>query len=485
MGEGGGSVSPDVVLLGTMEPLRPSWIPPLSALLVLALLPRGALGDCGAPPRLTSAELQDDFKTQTDFPVGTTVRYNCRSGYQKIPGVSSTLTCERESVWPEPKEFCRRKSCGHPGDLVNGKVHITDLLFGSSITFSCDEGFRLIGPKTSQCEIEGTRVTWNHEIPFCEEIPCLPPPEIKNGRYSGDPNNHYTYGSTVTYSCDTGGTDSFSLIGKASIYCTSDKEQNGVWSGAAPECKVVKCSNAEVENGRKLSGFGPSYRYHDAIVFGCEAGFFMVGSNVITCQANNSWSPLPTCEKISPSVCGAPQFPNGKMIPSKPQYVSDDSITLICEENYVLPDGAKSMTIHCKGNDVWDPPVQTCQFSSSDVCPDLVVPHGGVKYGAKPHYVVGDHITIECYAAYTMHGEPKIRCTDKFKWEPVIPECRLAVYIIIIICVVIAGVILTAALVYKKFFSQKGSYQTDENGKEACILNTKVPDENEASALKN
>ncbi|KAM7170805.1 membrane cofactor protein-like isoform 5-T5 [Macrochelys suwanniensis] len=424
MGEGGGSVSPDVVLLGTMEPLRPSWIPPLSALLVLALLPRGALGDCGAPPRLTSAELQDDFKTQTDFPVGTTVRYNCRSGYQKIPGVSSTLTCERESVWPEPKEFCRRKSCGHPGDLVNGKVHITDLLFGSSITFSCDEGFRLIGPKTSQCEIEGTRVTWNHEIPFCEEIPCLPPPEIKNGRYSGDPNNHYTYGSTVTYSCDTGGTDSFSLIGKASIYCTSDKEQNGVWSGAAPECKVVKCSNAEVENGRKLSGFGPSYRYHDAIVFGCEAGFFMVGSNVITCQANNSWSPLPTCEKISPSVCGAPQFPNGKMIPSKPQYVSDDSITLICEENYVLPDGAKSMTIHCKGNDVWDPPVQTCQLSPS-VCSTPAFPNGKMLPSV-PQYVTGDAITLTCKTNYVLPNGAKsmtVHCKGNNVWDPPVQTC--------------------------------------------------------------
>ncbi|XP_038235710.1 complement component receptor 1-like protein isoform X3 [Dermochelys coriacea] len=479
-------------------------------------------GHCGVPPRLSFAELQDEFKVKEIFPVGTSVKYSCRSGYQRVPGQSSTLTCVNESVWSEPKVFCQGKSCGHPGDLANGKVHIKDLVFGSNITFSCDEGFRLVGHNTSLCVIHETRVAWNHDIPFCEEIPCHPPPDIKNGEHSGDPNTHYTYGSTVTYICNTvpRGTDPFSLIGEASIHCTSDEDQNGIWSGEPPQCKVVQCKNAEVENGRKLSGFGPSYSYQDAITFGCEAGYFMVGSHVIICQANNLWSPpIPTCEKIPQSVCGAPPFPNGKMLPSKPQYVTGDGITLTCEANYVLPDGAKSMTSHCKGNNVWDPSVQTCQLPRSvcgapwfpngkmlpskpqyvtgdgitltcevnyvlpndaksmtshckrnnmwdppvqicqRVCPDLVISHGRVKSGGKPHYVVGDHVTIECYAAYTMPGEPKIHCTDKFKWEPVIPECRLRVYIIIIICViVIAAGMLTVTLVYKKFFSQKGKH---------------------------
>ncbi|XP_037740712.1 membrane cofactor protein isoform X1 [Chelonia mydas] len=462
---------PAAALLGAMELLRPGWIPRLSALLVLALLPRGALGSCGTPPRLSFAELQDESKAKEEFPVGTTVTYNCRPGYQRVAGQSPTLTCEGESVWSEPKMFCQGKSCGHPRDLANGKVHITDLRFGSNITFSCDEGFRLVGPNTSLCVIDETRVTWNHELPFCEAIPCRPPPDIKNGRHSGDSNPEYTYGSIVTYSCNTvpRGTDPFSLIGEASIHCTSDKDQKGIWSGEPPQCKVVKCSNAEVENGRKLSGFGPSYSYQDAITFGCEAGYFMVGSRVIVCQANNLWSPpVPTCE-IPQSVCSAPQFPNGKMLPSEPQYVTGNGINLICEANGVLPDGAKSMTSHCKGNNVWDPPVQICQW----VCPDLVISHGRVKSGAKPHYVVGDHVTIECYAAYTMPGEPKIHCTDKFKWEPVIPECRLSVYIIILLCViVIAAVMLIVTLVYKKIFSQKRKHVSTSPTAEYTLCKT-------------
>uniref|UniRef100_A0A8C0GNC9 Sushi domain-containing protein n=1 Tax=Chelonoidis abingdonii TaxID=106734 RepID=A0A8C0GNC9_CHEAB len=467
--------------------------------------------------------------------------------------------------------------------------------------------FRLVGPNTSQCVIDGTGVTWNHETPLCEAFPCHPPPEIDNGKYAGDPNNQYSYGSTVTYSCNAAseGADSFSLIGEASIHCTSNKVQNGVWSGEPPECKVVKCHDVEVENGRKLSGFGtsytykdtitfgcdadyilvgsevikcqannswtpavptcekaicsalvfphgkvlpskskyangdsvtltcdanyfllngiksmtvqckkntwdppiqtcqmvkchyvevengrklngfgPSYTYKDAITFGCNTDYFLVGSEVIICQANNSWSPaVPTCEKLTPGVCGSPPFSNGQIFPSKPQYATRDDITLTCEANYVLFDGAKSMTVQCKGNNVWDPPVQTCQH----VCPDPVIPHGTVKSGAKRLYVVGDHVTIECSTFHAVHGEPNIQCTDEFQWKPAIPECKLRVYIIIIIIiiVIVIGAIL-AVWIYKKCFSQEGTYQTDENGKEACILQVKVPDdENEASALKN
>nr|XP_048683015.1 membrane cofactor protein-like isoform X6 [Caretta caretta] len=410
-----------------MELLRPGWIPRLSALLALALLPRGALGSCGTPPKLSFAELQDESKAKEEFPVGTTVTYNCRPGYQRVAGQSPTLTCEEKSVWSEPKMFCQGKSCGHPRDLANGKVHITDLLFGSNITFSCDEGFRLVGHNTSLCVIDGTRVTWNHELPFCEAIPCHPPPDIKNGRHSGDSNTEYTYGSTVTYSCNTvpRGTDPFSLIGEASIHCTSDKDQNGIWSGEPPQCKVVKCSNAEVENGRKLSGFGPSYSYQDAIIFECEAGYFMVGSHMIVCQANNLWSPpVPTCEK---EVCPDLVISHGRVKSgAKPHYVVGDHVTIECYAAYTMPG---EPTIHCTDKFKWEPVIPECRLQ---VCPDLVISHGRVKSGAKPHYVVGDHVTIECYAAYTMPGEPTIHCTDKFKWEPVIPECRLRVYIIII-----------------------------------------------------
>jgi len=64
---------------------------------------------------------------------------------------------------------------------------------------------------------------------------------------------------------------------------------------------VVKCDNPKIENGRKITGFGPSYSYKNSVMFQCDPGYFMIGQDTITCEANNAWSPSkPTCEKSKP-----------------------------------------------------------------------------------------------------------------------------------------------------------------------------------------
>lgn len=68
---------------------------------------------------------------------------------------------------------------------------------------------------------------------FPAVITCFSPPQISNGKHDGEGVEKFAYNSTVTYSCDSG----FQLVGNVSIRCTSTDKTNGVWSGAAPECK--------------------------------------------------------------------------------------------------------------------------------------------------------------------------------------------------------------------------------------------------------
>ncbi|XP_025932921.1 membrane cofactor protein-like isoform X2 [Apteryx rowi] len=431
----------------------------LLALLLASLGLAPAKGICEPPERFHYAELEDSFKTKKSFPVGTTVSYVCRPGYMRIPGKSMALVCGSDLKWSQTEQFCTERSCRHPGDLEHGSVHMEDfnLKFGSKITFSCQDGFRLRGTNEITCVIKDKGVGWSEDLPFCEQIPCEPPPSIANGSYSEA--DSYVYQTTVTYRCDDvpKGMDRFSLIGPDSIFCTYDADKNGIWSGPPPQCKVVKCDNLKVQHGKKLTGFGPSYSIRDSITFECDPGYFMVGSKTVTCQEDSTWHPpKPTCEKITEDVCGAPEITDGEIIPLKSMYGKGESVQVKCNTHCAFPDGVGEMTITCDGSDTWSS-LQNCKCGPIVSASNPDISHGRVIAGLKSSYSVGDIITIECYAGYTLHGEANIQYIGENRWMPEVPTCQLSVYVIVIICVIVAILVLLAAFwVYKIFFSQKG-----------------------------
>ncbi|XP_032278376.1 complement decay-accelerating factor isoform X1 [Phoca vitulina] len=192
---------------------------------------------CDVPPRLLFASLKKSFTKQNYFPAGSIVEYECRPGFQRDRFLSGKLTCLQNFTWSKPDEFCKKKSCPNPGDLRHGHVSIpTDLLYGSSISFSCNEGYRLVGETSSYCSLVDEGVGWSDPFPECQEIFCPEPPEISNG-FILDPRDTYVYQQTIKYRCY----ESFTLIGENSIYCTVRGDQ-GEWSGLPPECKGSQIS---------------------------------------------------------------------------------------------------------------------------------------------------------------------------------------------------------------------------------------------------
>ncbi|KAF7253691.1 Complement decay-accelerating factor [Varanus komodoensis] len=107
---------------------------PFFFLLLFLVLPGGS---CGPPVRLDFAELHSAYKEKNSFPIGSVVKYTCRPGYVKHPGMKASLTCLRNQVWSEVQEFCKRKSCGHPGEPDNGRLIVSgDFLFGSTVNYT-------------------------------------------------------------------------------------------------------------------------------------------------------------------------------------------------------------------------------------------------------------------------------------------------------------------------------------------------------------
>ncbi|NXU97506.1 C4BPA protein, partial [Cettia cetti] len=385
-------------------------------------------GSCPQPERLQYAELDPPFRDMRDFPPGTQITFTCRPGYVRVPGMSLARTCGADLQWSPTGAFCTERKCTHPGDLENGYFDPADLSFGSKLTFSCNEGYRLRGNEEISCIIKSGGVGWSGVLPYCEKIPCEPPPEIANGTFEEQAS--YVYQSSVTYRCRDvpRGSEPFSLIGTATIHCTSDAHSNGVWSGPPPQCRVVKCEDPRVENGRKTSGFGLSYRYKDSVVFECDPGYSIVGADVITCEENSTWvPPKPTCEKIVADVCPAPKIPNGVLIPAKAAYGRGESVLISCNAGCSFPDGSAEVTVTCQEQSSWGA-LQHCACESEGSGSTPVISNGRVTSGQKSSYSVGDFISIECYTGYSLHGEAQIQYIGNNQWMPAVPTCQLSKY---------------------------------------------------------
>ncbi|XP_051059908.1 complement decay-accelerating factor [Phodopus roborovskii] len=186
---------------------------------------------CDAPTRISFASLKKEYINMNYFPVGSTVEYECRPGFQRQPLLSGKSTCQENLEWSKVAEICRKKSCPNPGEIKNGHINITtDILFGSEIFFSCDTGYRLVGVSSVYCFLMDNTVGWSDPFPICTEILCSEPPKIDNGAIRVE-SDTYAYRHVVTYVCAKG----FILVGKSSIYCTVNNGQ-GEWSDQAPQC---------------------------------------------------------------------------------------------------------------------------------------------------------------------------------------------------------------------------------------------------------
>uniref|UniRef100_A0A8B9NDQ0 Sushi domain-containing protein n=1 Tax=Accipiter nisus TaxID=211598 RepID=A0A8B9NDQ0_9AVES len=117
-------------------------------------------------------------------------------------------------------------------------------------------------------------------LPDFPAVKCLHPPNITNGKLKGNISDTFSYGASVSYSCNPG----YSLIGNAFINCTV----SGTWSQPHPQCKGVFVLKVQ---GVKKAIKGNTYRSGTNITLECESGYTLEGISQIQCQEDFSWDP--------------------------------------------------------------------------------------------------------------------------------------------------------------------------------------------------
>uniref|UniRef100_A0A8C8W6V6 Sushi domain-containing protein n=1 Tax=Peromyscus maniculatus bairdii TaxID=230844 RepID=A0A8C8W6V6_PERMB len=378
--------------------------PTLFQMTIIAALWVAVFGKCGPPPDLPDA-MPVSETNQTDFESSTSLKYICRPGYSRASS-NQIIYCEPDGKW-RIDIACVKKSCRNPGELQNGQVEVkTDFSFGSQVEFSCSEGYILVGSSTSYCEIQSKGVAWSDPLPHCVIVKCESPPDINNGRHSGG-DDFYTYGSSITYWCDS----RFILRGNASITCTVVNKTVGVWSSSPPACERITCSQPNISHGTIVSGFRTTYKPKESVRFTCMKGFILRGSSFVHCGEDGNWSPFPICEL---NCDFPPNIAHGNYTTSTTRYFTTVA-TYRCDKGYRLVGEAN---ISC-----WLSQWRSAAPQCKALCQKPEI-RNGLLSANKDQYVESESVTVQCNFGFAMLGSQSITCSENGTWYPELPECE-------------------------------------------------------------
>lgn len=222
------------------------------------------------------------IRLNNNFSVGSVVMYSCIGGYELIG--ASKITCLVNGSWSSNPPVCSQIDCGDPGTPTNGTRNITGTTLFSTVQYSCDDGYILIGSSVRECL---GNESWSGIAPECELIDCGSP-EIPTAGVLSILNT--TAGSSAIYSCLEG----YVLFGEMERVCLN----NGTWSGSVPSCiEITGCGFPDVP----LLGL---IQLEDITIgsvatYSCDEGFMLLGNHNRTCLSTGEWSgETPDCVQI-------------------------------------------------------------------------------------------------------------------------------------------------------------------------------------------
>uniref|UniRef100_A0A3Q2PYT7 Sushi, von Willebrand factor type A, EGF and pentraxin domain containing 1 n=1 Tax=Fundulus heteroclitus TaxID=8078 RepID=A0A3Q2PYT7_FUNHE len=365
--------------------------------------------DCGLPPHIDFGDYVRVTELDTapkdtisasplglNFLHGTLIEYRCHPGYN----ISShtRLVCQEDGSWNGSAPSCIPAECETPPNPEHGFLNVTDGPVGSVVSYSCEEGYELVGEPERQC-VSG-RLWTPIDAPVCRPVSCGDPGVVANCTTHG---KDFVYPEVLLFECYPG----FVLKGIDTIACQAD----GTWNGRKPSCEPVSCGPPKVSND--ITVHGKEYSYNNEIELRCQPGFILKGTSKGVCQADGTWSHgNPSCV---PAHCVRPSpIPHGYVIGSEFGYNS--KVKYECDEGYKL---TGDPTLVCLSDGLWDKPTPRCDIISCD--PPEDISHGFVNGSGFNYNNVVEYI---CFEGYEVVGDPILRCSAQGLWVGSVPRCQ-------------------------------------------------------------
>lgn len=228
---------------------------------------------------------------------GSQCVFSCNPSYNLVG--KSTLFCTNLGQWDSPLPTCSRAvQCPMLSVLQNGffKCSSGSVAIGSSCSFSCNQGFRLIGADSITCGSDGR---WSAPVPSCQPSTC--PPLTSNGMLVGQC-NQAVFGANCSVICD----ECSRPLSRTSAMCL----ENGEWSNPLAQCERVQCPSLPPQSVGSYSGSCSPGICNEVCTLNCGQNY-QAASYQIRCTVNG-WEPksIPQCRR--PTCPSLPPIENGQ-----------------------------------------------------------------------------------------------------------------------------------------------------------------------------
>ncbi|XP_023131392.2 complement receptor type 1-like isoform X1 [Amphiprion ocellaris] len=432
--------------------------------------------ECSSPLEYPNIRLSSRYSSRNKFSSGDKVYYNCAEDYTPSTG-SRAVEC-KGGTWTRLTLKCDKKSCGYAGDLLHGQLHyegnsylgekvyatcnegytlkgqnymicqasgwtgefptceegettcstpavtnsvhraggVSEYQVGETMSFACQQGFRLDGAQQITCGSDGQ---WQPQPPKCLPSPdktqpaetgaCGVPQNVQNSNANLADKyitmTSFPSSAKVYYVCDVG----YTPVGGSRVRIC----KNGKWTPLRLNCERKPCGSAgEIVNGRFVYS---GVEFGDTATAVCDEGYILVGEVRRNCMSNGWDGRIPVCEAVD--CDDPPVVKNAEMKgPQEPPYNYRTVISYQCRVGTLI--GQKE--IWCTKNGTWSTPPECHEIT----CPPPNVTNAFWMRAQNQFFRHQDTILIECRRGFMMKGPNSITCNNEGQWIPRLPECR-------------------------------------------------------------
>ncbi|XP_028834623.1 CUB and sushi domain-containing protein 3-like isoform X3 [Denticeps clupeoides] len=297
-------------------------------------------GDPGIPA--------NGLRSGEDFTIGHNVTYACMTGFIVVNTSGVTRTCSHNGTWSEMLPACKAVTCPQPPTIHNGQVEGNVFKWGTSVSYTCLDGYELSFPASLTCVGNGS---WSGDVPLCLPKFCGDPGLPANARREGQ---SFIYKATVMFSCST----PYVLVGSSARVCQPD----GTWSGVAPRCIEPTRTACEDPGSPELGSMNNSmgFKVGSTVKFHCQAGHLLLGSPTRTCQPDLTWSG--TQPQCLPHSCKQPKSPAHADVVGMDLPSFGYTLIYSCQPGFFLSGGSEHRV--CRSDSTWTGKVPVCRLGS-------------------------------------------------------------------------------------------------------------------------